>query len=79
MLSLEKVRFAWSFRFTGPFCSSVKHVDIAKGIFVTASPAVLFNELAIVANLLDDDGRISESVRFGLAFTVLMFRSLMNV
>ena len=40
----------------------MKRGDIAKGITVTASPAVLFNELAIVANLLDDDGRISDSL-----------------
>lgn len=44
----------------------MKRVDIAKGITVTASPAVLFNELAIVANLLDDDGRISDTFSFWL-------------
>lgn len=57
-----KGTFCAFFPRNGCFSSSVKCINIAKGISVTASPAVLFNELAIVANLLDDDGRISDSL-----------------
>lgn len=57
MLSLEKVHRSCTFPLTDVLLIHSAHL-IAKGITVTASPAVLFNELAIVANLLDDDGRI---------------------